>query len=129
MSASTAPSLHEKSPLLESNKRPGRWNWKKSSKEERYVLVIHGGAGTMSKDRSTPELRVKYKAALSAALRAGHAVLKDGAEAMDAAVAAVSSMEGNNVWMHSKMSLIAVCSQTILCSIPERALSSIQEGR
>lgn len=97
MSASTAPSLHEKSPLLESNKRPGRWNWKKSSKEERYVLVIHGGAGTMSKDRSTPELRVKYKAALSAALRAGHAVLKDGAEAMDAAVAAVSSMEGNNV--------------------------------
>lgn len=48
----------------------------------------------MSKDRSTPELRARYKAALSHALEAGYTVLKDGGEAMDAAVAAVSSMEG-----------------------------------
>lgn len=59
-----------------------------------YVLVIHGGAGTMSKEGSTPEQRARYKAALAKALQAGYAVLKDGGEAMDAAVAAVSSMEG-----------------------------------
>lgn len=60
----------------------------------RYVLVIHGGAGTMSKERSTPEQRAQYKSALSNALRAGYAVLNEGGEAMDAAVAAVASMEG-----------------------------------
>ncbi|GJE96714.1 isoaspartyl peptidase/L-asparaginase [Phanerochaete sordida] len=59
----------------------------------RYVLVIHGGAGTMSKEGASPEQRAKYKAALRDALKAGHAVLKEGGEAMDAAVAAVSSME------------------------------------
>ena len=63
----------------------------------RYVLVIHGGAGTMSKEQSTPERRAQYKAALSKALKAGHAVLEDGGEAMDAAVAAVAVMEGKCV--------------------------------
>lgn len=62
--------------------------------KQRYVLAIHGGAGTMSKDRITPEQRVRYKVALSKALQAGYAVLKEGGEAMDAAVAAVSVMEG-----------------------------------
>ena len=66
----------------------------RSSKKQRYVLVIHGGAGTMAKERSTPEQRSQYKAALSRALRAGHEVLQSGGEAMDAAVVAVSSMEG-----------------------------------
>ncbi|TFK54016.1 asparaginase [Heliocybe sulcata] len=61
--------------------------------KEKYVLVIHGGAGTMDKSKSTPDQRARYKAALSAALEAGYEVLKDGGEAMDAVVAAVSSME------------------------------------
>ena len=59
-----------------------------------FRLVIHGGAGTMNKSRATPEIRSMYKAALSHALLAGYAVLSAGGEAMDAAVAAVSSMEG-----------------------------------
>ncbi|EKM54035.1 uncharacterized protein PHACADRAFT_257628 [Phanerochaete carnosa HHB-10118-sp] len=65
----------------------------RKDKKARYALVIHGGAGTMSKDGSTPEQRAKYKSALRRALEAGYAVLKEGGEAMDAAVAAVSSME------------------------------------
>lgn len=64
------------------------------TKSQRYVLVIHGGAGTMSKEKSTPEQRAHHKAGLAKALEAGYAVLKEGGEAMDAAVAAVSSMEG-----------------------------------
>ncbi|KAI0829932.1 asparaginase [Trametes gibbosa] len=71
----------EKTPLLAARASP------------KYTLVIHGGAGTMDKARSTPELRAQYKAALARALLAGHAVLSSGGEAMDAAVAAVSSME------------------------------------
>ena len=84
-----APSsvFSEKSPLLE----PFRV---KGGSAQHYVLVIHGGAGTMSRDRSTPEQRANYKAALRKALQAGYAVLKEGGEAMDAAVAAVTVMEG-----------------------------------
>ena len=48
----------------------------------------------MSKDNSTPEKEAQYKYMLSAALRAGRDVLNNGGEAMDAAVAAVTVMEG-----------------------------------
>ncbi|KAF8972944.1 asparaginase [Flammula alnicola] len=63
--------------------------------DNRYVLVIHGGAGTMSKEGSTPEQQGAYKAALSEALRAGHKVLNEGGDAIDAVVAAVTVMEDN----------------------------------
>ena len=76
-------SLNEKLPLLTISSRKGK-----------YALVIHGGAGTMSKDNSTPEKEAQYKYMLSAALRAGRDVLNNGGEAMDAAVAAVTVMEG-----------------------------------
>lgn len=58
------------------------------------VLVIHGGAGTFTRDQSTPEKREIYRSALRGALIRGHNVLQSGGEAMDAAVAAVASMEG-----------------------------------
>lgn len=63
-----------------------------SSKDGNYVLVIHGGAGAMSRQGSTPEQQARYKAALGSALQAGYAVLREGGEAMDAAVAAVTVM-------------------------------------
>lgn len=78
--------MSEKVPLLS---QPA-----KATSSAKYTLVIHGGAGTMDKSRSTPELRKEYKAALSRALLAGYAVLSTGGEAMDAATAAVSSLEG-----------------------------------
>ena len=63
-------------------------------KEDKAVLVIHGGAGIMSRAGSTPEQRAKYTEALRGALKAGYKVLESGGEAMDAAVAAVVFMEG-----------------------------------
>ncbi|KZT19701.1 asparaginase [Neolentinus lepideus HHB14362 ss-1] len=80
-----APSASEKDALLAKPRLP-----KKAGK---YVLVIHGGAGTMDKSQSTPDQRARYKAALSTALETGYEVLTNGGEAMDAVVAAVSSME------------------------------------
>ncbi|GBE81372.1 asparaginase [Sparassis latifolia] len=79
-------SMHEKQALLPSKPAMVHGNAK-------YTLVIHGGAGTMERHSSTPELQVQYKTALSNALLAGYAILSAGGEAMDAAVAAVSSME------------------------------------
>ncbi|KAH7888460.1 asparaginase [Phlebopus sp. FC_14] len=66
---------------------------KKNDLEDNYVLVIHGGAGTMDRQGSTPEKRALYRAALARSLKAGYEVLKNGGEAMDAAVAAVTVME------------------------------------
>lgn len=76
----------EKSPLL------GRSNG--TLKSRKPVLVIHGGAGTMTRQGSSPERRELYKAALRQALLQGYRVLQAGGEAMDAAVAAVTVMEG-----------------------------------
>ncbi|KAG5650196.1 hypothetical protein H0H81_000356 [Sphagnurus paluster] len=85
--------MSEKQPLLEQYTQ---------HKGQRYVLVIHGGAGTMSKEGSTPEQQAAYKASLRAALEAGYNVLRQGGEAMDAAVAAVTSMEDNPLFNSGK---------------------------
>ena len=59
----------------------------------RWTLVIHGGAGTMDRDRITPEQDAAYRAALSAALDAGSAILAAGGSALDAVERAVQVME------------------------------------
>ncbi|SDE39076.1 isoaspartyl peptidase/L-asparaginase family protein [Kordiimonas lacus] len=60
-----------------------------------YALVIHGGAGTITPDKLTPELEAEIRADLMAALTAGEAVLKDGGEALDAVTAAIQVMENS----------------------------------
>ena len=61
----------------------------------RAVLVIHGGAGNLTRNRYSPDLQQKYHAALKVALEAGHAVLAAGGCALDAVEAAIVSMEDN----------------------------------
>ena len=39
-------------------------------RSKRYTLVIHGGAGTITKEHTTPEQHAAYKHALSQALLA-----------------------------------------------------------
>ncbi|KAJ3881834.1 asparaginase [Lentinula edodes] len=63
--------------------------------KSKYVLIIHGGAGTMSRKKSTDAQLKAYHDALRVALKAGHEVLKSEGEAMDAAVAAVVALEDN----------------------------------
>lgn len=55
--------------------------------------MIHGGAGAISGDRLPVQTEREYADVLSAALRAGHAVLSAGGPSLDAVVAAVSVME------------------------------------
>lgn len=54
------------------------------------VVVVHGGAGQIPKDRA--ELSMS---GVRAATRAGHGVLLGGGSSMDAVVEAVSLMENN----------------------------------
>jgi beta-aspartyl-peptidase (threonine type) len=59
----------------------------------RWTLVIHGGAGTLERDRITPEQDRDIRAALDAALAAGTAVLAAGGDAMDAVEASIKLLE------------------------------------
>ena len=63
-----------------------------------WGLVIHGGAGTISRDTMTPEMEAVYRASLEAALRAGHEILAAGGQALDAVVAAVQVMEDDSLF-------------------------------
>ncbi|HNR17099.1 MAG TPA: isoaspartyl peptidase/L-asparaginase, partial [Chitinophagaceae bacterium] len=43
---------------------------------DKYVLVIHGGAGTILKSQMTPEREKAYQLALEKALQTGNDILK-----------------------------------------------------
>ena len=61
----------------------------------KFVLVIHGGAGTILQKDITPEQETAYLNALRTALHAGYSLLEKGQSAMDAVLAATISLEDN----------------------------------
>lgn len=58
-----------------------------------FSLAIHGGAGTMARDRMTPPVEAGYHAGLRTALLAGHRILAACGSALDAVTAAVIALE------------------------------------
>src|SRR5215468_8511883 len=50
----------------------------------RWGLVMHGGAGNIDPEMLAPERQAQYRATMEAALRAGHHVLEQGGESVDA---------------------------------------------
>jgi isoaspartyl peptidase/L-asparaginase-like protein (Ntn-hydrolase superfamily) len=59
----------------------------------RIALAIHGGAGTMPRERFTPQQQARYGAALERTLGAGYEVLERGGSSLDAVTAAVIALE------------------------------------
>lgn len=57
------------------------------------VLAIHGGAGAVSRDRTTPEKEREYEQALREVLLAGQKELAEGASALDVVERAVQRLE------------------------------------
>lgn len=57
------------------------------------TLLVHGGAGTLTRADLSPAQELEYREALGQALRAGQALLLQGGTALDAAVAAVCVLE------------------------------------
>jgi beta-aspartyl-peptidase (threonine type) len=68
----------------------------------KYVLVIHGGAGTINKASMTPEKEKLYKQGLQQALDEGNRILKNGGTALDAVEAVVKIMEDNPLFNAGK---------------------------
>jgi beta-aspartyl-peptidase (threonine type) len=58
-----------------------------------WALAIHGGAGTILRERTTVEQEAAYRGALEAALRTGTEILSAGGSAMDAVEAVVRRLE------------------------------------
>ena len=66
------------------------------------AIVIHGGAGTISRKDMTPEQDKAYRVALKQALEAGYAVLKQGGKSLDAVQAAIRVMEDDPLFNAGK---------------------------
>lgn len=59
----------------------------------RWTIAIHGGAGVIERGQLTPEREAEYRAALTSAIEAGSAVLREGGSSLDAVQAAIELME------------------------------------
>ena len=68
----------------------------------KYVMVIHGGAGTILKSQMTPEKEQAYKTALELALRSGYTILQKGGSSLDAVEAAIRVMEDSPLFNAGK---------------------------
>lgn len=65
-------------------------------------FAVHGGAGTITRDRMTPELEASYRAALTEALKTGYAILDTGGTSLDAVEAAIRVMEDSPLFNAGK---------------------------
>lgn len=67
-----------------------------------YVLVIHGGAGTILKENMTTETETAYLEKLNEALGVGESILKDGGTSLDAITATIMVMENSPLFNAGK---------------------------
>ncbi|WP_162428658.1 isoaspartyl peptidase/L-asparaginase family protein [Pontibacter pudoricolor] len=68
----------------------------------KITLVIHGGAGTITKANMTPEKEKAYKEVLNQALKTGYAILEKGGSSLDAVEATVRVMEDSPLFNAGK---------------------------
>ena len=77
----------------------------KEDNQNKYVLVIHGGAGVIEPENLTDEKEQALHAALKEALLAGQKVLAEGGEALEAVEQAVIVMEDSPLFNAGKGSV------------------------
>jgi beta-aspartyl-peptidase (threonine type) len=76
-----------------------------SAKENKIGIVVHGGAGTMERNKMTPQGEREYRAGIENALRAGWEILQRGGSALDATEAAVRIFEDDPLFNAGKGSV------------------------
>ncbi len=65
------------------------------AKEVPFAIAIHGGAGTIKKERFTPEKEAAYRAKLQESVEAGYAILENGGTSLDALTASINILENS----------------------------------
>lgn len=73
--------------------------------EQKYTIVLHGGAGTIDPDDLTPELEARYLAGLHEAAIIGFDILKNGGSAVEAVKQTVMALEDNILFNAGKGSV------------------------
>ena len=72
------------------------------AEQQTYGLAIHGGAGTLTREKLTPEVEKTIRAKLSEAMAAGHGMLADGGTSLDAVVATLRILEDSPLFNAGK---------------------------
>ncbi len=74
----------------------------KPSQHPEFAIAIHGGAGTILKEKMTDEREAAYREGLQQSIDAGYKVLDEGGSALDATQAAVNVMEDSPLFNAGK---------------------------
>jgi beta-aspartyl-peptidase (threonine type) len=72
------------------------------AQQKKYVLIIHGGAGTILKKNMTPEKEAAYIATLTQALQAGYQAIQSGKSSLDAVETTIHVMEDSPLFNAGK---------------------------
>lgn len=72
------------------------------AQEREYVIVVHGGAGTIDKLEGDPSRSAQYYAALDSALTIGDRILSAGGEGPQAVMAVINYFENNPLFNAGK---------------------------
>lgn len=70
--------------------------------QKKYVVVVHGGAGTILKKDMSPELEEQYRAKLKEALTQSYQKIKEGKSSLEAVEAAIVVMEDSPLFNAGK---------------------------
>lgn len=73
-----------------------------AQKKQQWAIVIHGGAGGMTRENTSPETDKQYRAALLEAMNIGKKILADGGTALDAVEQTIRKMEDNPLFNAGK---------------------------
>jgi len=68
----------------------------------RVMLVMHGGAGTITRQSMTPDREKQYREAMEQALRTGQAILMKGGSSIDAVEASIRVLEDSPLFNAGK---------------------------
>jgi beta-aspartyl-peptidase (threonine type) len=88
--------------LLGCSQTPNKASSEKKLQPGPITLVIHGGAGTITRENMSAEKEVAYHAKLKEALDSGYAVLEGGGKSVDAVSAAIKIMEDSPLFNAGK---------------------------
>ena len=67
-----------------------------NSEIENFGIVIHGGAGTMSREEMTKEMDSIYRKKLEEVIKVGYSILKNGGTSQEAVEKSINLMEKKN---------------------------------
>ena len=73
-----------------------------SVERQEWAIVIHGGAGVITREKMTPELDREYRASLTEAINTGKKILAEGGSALDAVEKTIRVMEDNPLFNAGK---------------------------